>query len=86
MAVSMIPMNVTEIKALSVSAQKTSTNNVYLTASVPSGYKFLCWTGFGVNGAVEWAGTAYELWRETVRVWTGGSITATVMGTYIVYR
>lgn len=86
MAVSTIPMNITELKVLSVSAQKTNTNNVYLTASVPSGYKFLCWIGFGVSGAADWAATAYEYWHETVRVWTGSNTTATVLGNYIVYR
>ena len=35
----------------------TFANNIaYLTANVPSGYKFLCWTSCATNGFV---GTAY---------------------------
>jgi hypothetical protein len=79
-------VNIKEIKYMHVEQAKTDTDNVYLTASVPSGYKFLCWTTFGVLGSVDWAGSAYDLSLLTVRVWTGTTRNSTVMGSYLVYR
>lgn len=81
-----IMMDIHEIQVKSVIVAKSNSNNVYLTANVPSGYKFLCWVGFGVSGAVDWANSSYNMWETYVRVWTGKTDSASIVGTYLVYR
>lgn len=86
MAVSTLPMNIKEIKGMSVTVAKNNSNNAYLTANVPSGYKFLCWINFGVSGTVDWANSAYNAYDPYVRVWTGLTNSTSIVGTYLVYR
>ena len=86
MAESKIPMEIHEIKCLSVEKQKSNSNTETLIAVVPSGYKFLCWLSFGCNGAVDFVNSANTLSDVTVRVWTGQTNSTTVKGTYLVYR
>ena len=84
MATSIIPRQIHEIKYMKVTGTKNNSNNIYLTASVPSGYKFLCWSSF--SSILDWAASGNNLDQETVRVWTGQTNSKDVTGDYLVYR
>lgn len=65
----------------------SNSNNAIMSATIPDGYKFLCWVGFGVDGTATWASSAYHMYTPTnIRVWLGMNVTGNVIGTYLVYR
>ena len=61
--------------------------SVSLTATVPEGWKFLCWVGFASYG---WAGSIYAAWpfNQTSMIWTPNLVTyeKNFYGFYILYR
>lgn len=70
MATSTIGMQIKEIKATWQSAILPADSlSVTVTANVPSGYKFLCWTQVTSSG---WVGHAYpaDPTNETTDMWT----------------
>lgn len=68
-------------------AETTTTGNssVSITASIPSGYKFLCWVGVASTGWVSEGLYIDNYSSATANVWTGNSIRnpKTVTGYYL---
>ena len=88
MAVSTIQKSITDIRQMSVEGTLTAgSDHLTVTASIPSGYKFLTWTTVTISGAIVAFNVFWESNdRATVYVTPTQSANKTVALHYFVYK